>query len=455
MNKYDIVIIGSGPGGYPLATLLAKKGKKVALIEKDQLGGTCINVGCIPTKSLVKSAYVLDTISHSQKFGIETNLVDINVKTIQNRRQLIKQKMNNNVKNQLNLANVDIYNGTAKLIDQNNLIVNEEQIQFDKAILATGAKSREIDLPGANNAREKNFLINSNQALIIDEKIESLTIIGSGPVALEFAYIYSTFGTKVTIIDVNEFMGRYDVEFASAIKQYLTNRNIEIIDNVKLIKFDENELFYNSNGQEKSIKSSKILSAIGRVANLEAIGNVGIELNEKGFIKVNDSMQTNIKNIYALGDATGLMMLSSVAYKTSDIIAKHILGHEFETLNTNFVPWSIYLNPEISGVGQSEKELTAKNVEFEAIVFNASSLPRNLANGSINEFDFIKFLIDKKTGLILGAQMFLEGSSLVINQIAQAMQMGIKFADLQKFTFTHPTVTEAIYYLSKAHYFAK
>lgn len=250
MNKYDIVIMGSGPGGYPLATLLAKKGKKVALIEKEHLGGTCINVGCIPTKSLVKSAYVLDTISHSQKFGIETNLVGVDVKTIQNRRQLIKEKMNDSVKKSIESANVDVYKGIGKLIDQNNLIVNEQQIQFDKAVLATGAKSRDIDLPGANNAREKNFLINSNQALIIDEKIESLTIIGSGPVALEFAYIYSALGTKVTIIDVNEFMGKYDIELASAIKQYLTNRNIEIIEKVKLIKFDENELFYNSNGQE-------------------------------------------------------------------------------------------------------------------------------------------------------------------------------------------------------------
>ncbi|MBU4692847.1 dihydrolipoyl dehydrogenase [Mycoplasma sp. CSL7491-lung] len=456
MKKFDIAIIGAGPGGYTLASILAKNGKKVALFEKKHFGGTCVNEGCISTKTLIKSAKVLDTLKMSEKYGITSNNTSFNFGKIQQRRIYNKIKINNSIKNLLENSGVKIFFEEANVINSHTIETqSKKQIKFQKLVLATGSRSRELNLKGFETAKINNVLLDSINALELKEIPGSLIIIGGGPVSLEFAYFYSTFGTKVTILEARKFMNNFDQELQTSVRKYLENKNINVIENVNIIEYKDNKLITEIDNKIKEFQSDRILLAIGRVPNNDSFKLLNLKMNQKGFVEVNKYMQTSESHIYALGDLTGLMMLSSVAYKTADIIANHILENDnFEKLDTKTIPWAVYLNPEFAGIGYSEEELKRKNIEYDSIIIRSSQLPRAYADGANLDLEFLKFLVDKKTGLILGSSMFIDGASLIINQISQAMKKDIKFNDLEKISLTHPTISEAIYYASRNYYFS-
>ncbi|QJR44172.1 dihydrolipoyl dehydrogenase [Mycoplasma miroungirhinis] len=455
MNKYDIVIIGAGPGGYTLAAMLAKHSKKVAIVEKKHFGGTCINEGCISTKTLIKSAKVFEELQQANKYGFREQKLSIDFDAIQDRRLKNKQLLNTKIENLLTESGVKIYFDNATVIDEHTIQLQDQKIQFDKLVIATGAKSRELNIKGFKEAAQKGLLINSTQALNLKQLPKTLNIIGSGPISLEFAYFYATLGTKVKIFEARSFMGNYDKDLQDSIREYLQDHNIELYENVELIEFDNDALVVKIDNKKQILYAEKTLLAVGRVANVESVSTLNLELTKSGAIAVNEKMQTSIKHIYALGDVTGLMQLSSVAYKTADIITEQLLGLESETLNTNLVAWSVYINPEFSGVGLNETQLKAKGMEYNVIKFPTSALPRTLADGLNTKNGFVKFLLDKHTNQILGAFMWLEGSHLIINQIAQAMQNKISFDQLEKSVYTHPTIAEVIYYATRNFVFSK
>ncbi|SYV97678.1 thioredoxin reductase, partial [Mycoplasmopsis edwardii] len=325
MNKFDIVILGAGPGGYSLANILSSNGKKVAIIEKKHFGGTCVNEGCISTKTLIKSAKVYETVKNSLEYGVNSNNVSFDLKAIQKRRQDNKDILNGAIKGSLESSGVQIFFGEGTVIDNKTITVNGQEIKTDILILATGARSRELNIKGFEEAKANNVLLNSTDALYLNEVPKSLTIIGSGPVALEFAYFYSVLGTKITIVEANKFMGNFDQDLQENVKNYLLDRNIEIIEGAKILELNKNDLIIEVEGSQRTINSEKVLLAAGRVANIESFSALNLELNPNNTVKVNKFMKTSVDDVYALGDVTGIMMLSTFAYKSGDIIAKQIL----------------------------------------------------------------------------------------------------------------------------------
>ncbi|WP_434342911.1 dihydrolipoyl dehydrogenase [Mycoplasma capricolum] len=446
MEKFDVVVLGAGPGGYSLANILSINKLKVALIEKEDLGGTCINKGCIPTKTLIKSAKVFELVKNAKDYGVFTDAIKYDIKKIQQRRLENKTFFNSSVQKQLDLNNVRLFKGLGEVLDQNSIKVNEQIICFDKLVIATGSRSKIINFQGIEESIENGYLINSDQALYLESVPKSMVIIGDGPISLEFAYFYNTLGTKVTILTNVDFLSRFDIDIQKSVKQYFDLKNIKVIDKIDIKKIDLDKVYYDDN----FIQAEKILLAIGRQPNNESFKNLDIKKDKNGFVLVDDLMKTNFDNIYAIGDITGLTLLSSVAYKTGDIVARNILKYnDSEKFDKNLVPWAIYLNPEIAGVGLTEQQLVEQKVEFESFIINSKALPRAHADGIVTDYSFIKFLVDKKTDQILGCFMMIETANILINQIALFMQQKLTFTQLQKSVYTHPTIAEALYYSSR------
>ncbi|WP_434329794.1 dihydrolipoyl dehydrogenase [Mycoplasma capricolum subsp. capricolum] len=446
MEKFDVVVLGAGPGGYSLANILSINKLKVALIEKEDLGGTCINKGCIPTKTLIKSAKVFELVKNAKDYGVFTDAIKYDIKKIQQRRLENKTFFNSGIQKQLDLNNVRLFKGLGEVLDQNSIKVNEQIICFDKLVIATGSRSKIINFQGIEKSIENGYLINSDQALYLESVPKSMVIIGDGPISLEFAYFYNTLGTKVTILTNVDFLSRFDIDIQKSVKQYFDLKNIKVIDKINIKKIDLDKVYYDDN----FIQAEKILLAIGRQPNNESFKNLDIKKDKNGFVLVDDLMKTNFDNIYAIGDITGLTLLSSVAYKTGDIVARNILKYnDSEKFDKNLVPWAIYLNPEIAGVGLTEQQLVEQKVEFESFIINSKALPRAHADGIVADYSFIKFLVDKKTDQILGCFMMIETANILINQIALFMQQKLTFTQLQKSVYTHPTIAEALYYSSR------
>ncbi|WP_434343949.1 dihydrolipoyl dehydrogenase [Mycoplasma sp. 06067-C1-B144P-99-0482-3] len=447
MEKFDVVVLGAGPGGYSLANILSINKLKVALIEKEDLGGTCINKGCIPTKTLIKSAKVLELVKNAKNYGVFTNDIKYDIKKIQQRRLENKTFFNNSIQKQLDLNNVKFFKGFGEVLDQNSIKINEQIIYFDKLVLATGSRSKVINFQGIEESIKNGYLINSDQALYLESVPKSMVIIGDGPISLEFAYFYNTLGVEVTILTNVDFLSRFDMDIQKSVKQYFDLKNIRVIDRVNIKRIDLDKVYYDDNN---FVQAEKILLAVGRQANNESFKNLDIKKDKNGFVLVDDLMKTNFNNIYAIGDIIGLTLLSSVAYKTGDIVARNILKYnDSEKFDKNLVPWAIYLNPEIAGVGLTEQQLIEQKIEFESLIINSKALPRAHADGIVADYSFIKFLIDKQTDQILGCFMMIETANILINQIALFMQQKLTFTQLQRSVYTHPTIAEALYYSSR------
>ncbi|WP_215742484.1 dihydrolipoyl dehydrogenase [Mesomycoplasma hyorhinis] len=454
IKKFDIAVLGAGPGGYSLALLLVKNNKKVVLFERQDLGGTCVNEGCIPTKTLIKSARVFEEVKKSSQFGVHTHKVHFNFFEIQARRKKNKEKLNNAILNGLTNAGVEVVFGEATILDKNNARVNEEDYTFDKLVLASGSSSRKINIEGQELVENEGRLLYSTDLLNINKAPKKLVIIGAGPISLEFAYLFSALGSEVSIVESREFLGNFDTKLQSNVKEYLQQRNIKIYENSKVVKFTDANTVLIENEEQMTLGFCRVLIAVGRVANTESFKNLNLELNPNQSVKVDHRNKTSLENVYAIGDVTGSMMLSSIAYKQGDIVAKDILEFENEeTLDVSTTPWAIYLNQDVAGVGLSDKQLEREGVDFVSVEIPTSSLPRAHADNLEKQFSFLKMNVEKSTGRILGCFMFLEDASNLINTIALAVKNNLTIFDLQKSTYTHPTLSEAIYYLSRSFVF--
>lgn len=452
MKKYQVTFLGAGPGGYSAAVILAEKGYKVAVIEKKYLGGTCVNEGCIPTKTLLKSAKVYEQLNKCSLYGLSNQNLSFDFKLIQNRRINNKTKLNGAIQGALEAANVDVYFEEGTVLDKNTIELKDKTvISTEKIVLATGSRNRELNLPGFAEGVKNNKIVYSTDLLFSESFPKSLTIVGAGPISLEFAYFFSTLGSKVTILETSEkVMSSLDKEFSNHLENYISSKNINLITKAQVKKFKDDKLFFTIDNKERTISSDKILVAVGRVANTENFDKLNLEKNPNGSIKVNSNMQTSLENVYAIGDVTGAKMLSTTAYKQGDVAVQSILEREVESFDARLIPWAIYINPEIAGVGYTEQEAEAEFKDnYVAVTIPAMQLPRNHADDLL-EHGFFKIIVQKDNGKILGSAIFLENASLLINEIALAITNNLTVWDIEKTGHTHPTLSEAIYYATRA-----
>ena len=440
--NYDIIIIGGGPGGYVSAIRAAKLGLKVAVVEKNDLGGVCCNWGCIPTKSLLHNAYVLDLVKNSKKFGINIPSYSVDWKKVVKRSRDVAKRLNKGIEYLLNKNKIEYISSFGKLIDKNTVLLDDlKKIKSNYIIIATGGRSKEI--PGI--PLDKENIISSREAMILNEIPKELIIIGAGAIGAEFASIYNSFGSKVTLVEgLSRILPNEDSDVSKELEKIFKRKKINILTDsqVKEVKKGtKNQVIL---GDKTILKADKVLVAIGVNPNVENIGlnNLNIKM-KNGFIDINKYMQTNIDNIYAIGDVSGPPLLAHTASFEGTLVAEHISGKKVRPMNYDNVPSCTYTHPEVASVGLSEEKALSEGFELNVGKFPFSALGKTLAEGDRD--GFVKIIYDKEYGELLGCHIIGKNATNLITEVSIARNLESTFAEILSTIHPHPTLSEAIH----------
>ncbi|EGT3798092.1 dihydrolipoyl dehydrogenase [Clostridioides difficile] len=438
-HDYDVVVIGGGPGGYLSALKAALLGGRVALVEENILGGTCLNRGCIPTKTYIKTAEILEEIDQLSKRGVKVTVdkeQDIK-KAIKYKNRVVK-KLTAGVGGLLKSRDVDVFNLKASVKEEHKVILSDGKVlDTENIIIATGSKVRILPIKGI----ESNLIITSTEALDLETVPEELVIIGGGVIGCEFAEIFNSRGSKVTIVEMEDrVIPRMDKELSESLKYSLSKKGINVLTKKKVSEFKEegNNILVCIEGEEP-IKADLCLYAIGREANLSGIEDLDIKI-DKGSIVVNSKMETSIPSIYAVGDVTGGVMLAHAAFKMGEVAASNALGVNKE-VDLGALPSCVYTIPEVASVGITEED-ARKKYNVKVGKFNFAGNGRALASGQ--EQGYVKVVADAKYGEILGLHMFGCGVAELINHAASFKALEIPTDEASELIFGHPCTSEAL-----------
>lgn len=436
---YDIIVIGGGPGGYTAAIRASELGAKVAVVEEKRLGGTCLNRGCIPTKVLAHVSSVIDDMAKAQDFGILSEY-KLDVERLRNQKINTVNTLVNGVGYLMKAHNIDVIYEKAKFIDKHTIEAGEKYTA-DNYIIATGSKIfvpkiQGMDLEG---------VMTSDDALELTSIPESIVIIGSGVIGLEFAYIYNSFGSKVTVIEMlPTLLPMLDRDVANVVLNDIKSKKINLILNSKVEKILKQatglKVLFNNAGMDSEIECTNVLVAVGRTANVNGLEALNLEMNSKG-ICVDSCMKTNIDNIYAIGDVTGTIQLAHFAADQGIIAANNIVGNYMEQ-DANVVPGCIYTNPEIAWVGLNESEAKAAYEKVKVGVFQNRFSGRALTMGETT--GLIKIVTGGDYYQILGMQIVGKNASEIIHEGAMAIKNEFTIYEIINLIHAHPTLSEGI-----------
>lgn len=443
-TTFDLAIIGGGPAGYVAAERAGKKGLKVVLIEKSELGGVCLNEGCIPTKTLLYSAKLYDNAVGAGKYGIETKEVTFDFSKMMARKQKVVKKLVGGVGLKMKEHHVDVVKGEAFIKGRSasgiEIAVNGSQILATNLLICTGSEAFMPPIPGLGAPGE--LILTNREILELKEKPESLVIIGGGVIGLEFASFFNSLGTKVTIVEMlDEILTGMDREMSEMLRQMYTKKGITFNLSCKVTEVKGNEVIFEKNGKKESISGDKILVSVGRKANTTGFGleNLGVELH-RGGIKVDERMRTNVPNVFAAGDVTGFSLLAHTASREGEVVVNNLTGRS-DIMRYNAIPGVVYTNPEFSGVGLTEDAAKAQNIEYRI-----AKLPMAYAGRFIAENEggsgLCKVLVGAKYGEILGVHMLGNPSSEMIYGASMAIEMEMTLKEMEEVVFPHPTVSE-------------
>jgi dihydrolipoamide dehydrogenase len=457
MNKYDLIIIGSGPGGYVAAIRAAQLGLKVAIIEKENLGGICLNWGCIPTKALLKSAQVFNYLNHAKEYGIEISTIKTNFTAVINRSRNIAESMSKGVQFLMKKNNIDIIYGYGKALPGKRVEVtlNEGGIKIYKSnfiLLATGGRAKQLSALPIDGKK----IIDYRGALALSTLPKTMVIVGAGAIGVEFAYFYQSMGAQVTLIEFfDTILPSEDKEVGKTLEKIYSKNGMQILTSSRVLQSKiENgkvQLLVNSKDGEKIIEADIVLSATGVVANIE---NIGIELcgiqKENDKIKVNEFYQTNVDGIYAIGDIVKGPALAHVASAEGIIAAEHLAGYQPQALDYSNIPGCTYCSPEVASVGITEQKAKEQGLEILVGKFPFSASGKAKAAGKTD--GFVKLIIDKKYGEILGAHFIGENVTEMIAEIIVARKLETTAMQIVQSIHPHPTMSEAIMEAAAAAY---
>ena len=452
-DEFDVVVIGGGPAGYVAAIKAAQLGGKVAIVEKVHFGGTCLNKGCIPTKTFLKNAEIIEGIEMAGKRGIilENDKFTIDMPKVVKLKNDIVKTLTNGVQGLLKSNDVKIYNGIGKInVDKDVVVTNdkgETVLRTDKIILAGGSKVGRINIPGIDSPK----VMTSDDILDIQQIPKSLAVIGGGVVGIELGQVFNSFGSEVTVVEMmDRIIPGVDRESSETLRKELEKKGMKILTStaIKEIVDNRDTLTIKVDGKD-DIVAEKALLSIGRVPDLEGIGEIDLEL-ENGKVKVDKYMETSVKGIYAPGDINGTRMLAHAAFRMGEIAAENAIqgNHRATRLETNSsasiytIPSAIYTVPEVAMVGLTEEQAKEKyDVSVGKFAFSGNG--RALASGE--SAGFVKVIADKKYGEILGVHIVGPSAAEIINEASTLMKMEITVDEVIKTIHGHPTYSEALF----------
>lgn len=448
-EKYDVVVIGGGPGGYVCAIKASQLGKKVAIVEAENLGGICLNWGCIPTKSLLRSAEVFHLMKNHKSFGLSAEKISANLEQIVARSRSVSSQLSSGVAGLLQKNKISVIKGFAKFLSSTKIIVEgEQQIQIEASnfVVATGARARVI----AGFEPDGMNVLTYKEAMILKELPKALVVVGAGAIGIEFASFYATLGVDVTVLEAQDrILPVEDKEVSDFARKSFERQGMKIKTSVKLQSMQKNknsvDIKYEEGGKAYSLTIDKVIMAAGIVPNSDKLDlkNTSVKLDDKSFIVTDGNLKTADKNIYAIGDVTIGPWLAHKASREGVLVAENIAGHKTKPINRQRIPGCTYSMPQIASVGLTEEKAKESGLKIKVGKFAFLGNGKAIALGDPE--GFIKMIFEEKTGEVLGAHMIGAEVTELISNIVLAMQLEATEEDFMHVIFPHPTLSEMLH----------
>lgn len=450
LMQYDLIVVGGGPGGYVGAIRAAQLGKKVACVERDRAGGTCLNWGCIPTKALLKNAEVYESINHrAAEFGLKADNLEFNWADVIGRSRKVSDRLAGGVEFLFKKNKIDYIKGEASIEGANKVTVTDAEgkatvLEGSKILIATGCVAKSF--PGIE-PNGKN-IITSKEAMVLAEKPESMIVIGSGAIGIEFSYIYNAFGTKVTVLEaLPRILPNEDDDSSQALERSFKKQGIKCMTGVSVNSVSETAdgkvvaTLTNSKGATEELTADICLVAVGVKPVIP--GPVTLNLTPRGFIEVNDRYETSVPGIYAAGDVIGGVLLAHTASFEAVQAVEGMFVDGHQPKQVGFFPSCTYCHPQVASVGKTERDLKAEGVDYKVGKFPMMAIGRAVAGGETD--GFVKLLFGKQYGELLGAHIVSENATELISGMGIGLQAELTDEDLHSTIFAHPTLSEAIH----------
>ncbi|MBI4978287.1 MAG: dihydrolipoyl dehydrogenase [Spirochaetes bacterium] len=435
---YDIIIIGGGPGGYIAAERAGAQGKSVLLVEKANLGGVCLNEGCIPTKTLLNSAKLYAHGIHAGRFGVTFDNPRFDLAKAMAWKNEVMEKLRGGIAYLMKKYKVTVVNGNGMITGQGKVMVNGTVYEGTNIIIATGSSTFVPPIPGADSKS----VLTSTEILSLSTMPKSLAVIGGGVIGIEFASFFSTLGVKTTVIEMMpEIIPFMDAELAPMLRKAMSSVDFQL--NAKVESISGNTVKYTKDGKQESVTADIILMAVGRRPNTKGMGfeSIGLDFDNKG-VRVNDKMQTNVPGVYAIGDVTGKYLLAHAASRMAEVAVNNIAGVR-DMMRYHAMPWAVYGIPEAAGAGLTEAELKKANVPYRTASMPLRVNGRFLAENG-EDAGVCKVLVHEKTSVLLGVHMLGGACSEMIYGAAAMIESELRVKDISEIIFPHPSISEII-----------
>ena len=449
MEIFDLVVIGGGPGGYLAAERADHAGLKTVVIEKREFGGVCLNEGCVPSKTFLNSAKVLDYANHAEVYGVKVDgEKTIDQKAVVERKKGVVKMLVSGVKAQLKRNKVKTVSAEAFIEGKNDdgfiIKAGEEKYVGKRLIIATGSMPVVPPIQGLKENVESGYVMTNREILDLEVIPKTLTIIGGGVIGLEMASYFSSVGTKVTVVEMlTKIAGPTEAEISGILQKSLEKKGVEFKLGAKVVAVEKDGVVYEKDGKTEKVVAEKVLLSIGRRAVTQGYGLENINVNlERGAIVTDEQMRTNVANVYAVGDVNGKIMLAHTAYREAEVAVNTILGKK-DAMRYNVIPSVIYTNPEVGSVGETEESAKAKGLDVKCVNIPLTYSGRYIAeNSDLN--GICKIVVNNKTNTLIGAHIIGSYSGEYIVAVSAMIDLEVDIENIKKLVFPHPTVCEIV-----------
>ncbi len=455
MDHYDAIILGSGQGGTPLSKALANAGWRTALIERKYVGGTCVNTGCTPTKTMVGSARVAYMSSRSEEFGIQAKVTGVSMERIRQRKnEIVLQSRNNNEKSLLSTKNLDLICGAAHFTGPKSVFVKKNEgdvvsLTADKIFIDTGLRATLPSIAGFDQVRSLKNVLDNASIMELDHLPEHLLVLGGGDIGLEFGQMFRRFGSRVTIVQADaQLLAHEDTDIVDEITKILREDGIDVLLNAKTqrVSGDENQitLEIQAGGEPRTVEGTHLLIAVGRTPNTDELNlaAAGIETDAKGFVRVDAYLETNVAGVYGIGDVKGGPAFTHISYDDFRILRANLLENKHVSIEGRMLPYTVFIDPQLGRIGITEKEATEQGKKIRIAKMPMTYVARAKEFGETR--GLMKVIVDAQSEQILGAAVLgMEGGEIAA-MVQLAMMGKIPYPLLQNGIFAHPTLSESL-----------